>query len=294
MWGVATIALVLAGCGAEVGATATLFDAGGDATVADSDPDATTMLGPWGAPQKIGVASDAALNEDDGTLSYSGLELVFAVQNAADGNRKDLFYTSRPDLQSQFGIATKLPFSADGTSEETPRFSADDLSLFFAKTNGTNLLDVHVVTRSAPGSTDWSAPQLVPAVNSVNTDKWFMPCSNGTDYLMITNGDIGEGTVGQAPVIDNNLSSTSGETGTFLTKDCLTAYLASTRPDGSANHIYRSTRTAIGQPWSTPAMVTDFAGLGGNQQDPFISNDDRTFVFVSDVGGTNDVYISTR
>ncbi len=294
MRGLAMIALVLTGCGAQVGADATSPDAAGDATAADGDPDATVMLGPWGAPQKVGVASDAALNEDDGTLSYSGLEMVFAVQNAADNNRKDLFYTSRPDLQSQFGIATKLPFSADGTSEETPRFSADDLKLFFAKSTTDNGLDINVVTRSAPGSTTWSAPQLVTEVNSVNTDKWFMPCSNGTDYLMITNADVAEGTVGSAPVVDANLSSASGETGTFLTKDCLTAYFASSRPDGAANHIYRSTRTAIGQPWSTPAMVTDFAGLGGNQQDPFISNDDRIFVFVSDVGGTNDVYISTR
>ena len=64
--------------------------------------------------------------------------------------------------------------------------------------------------------------------------------------------------------------------------------------DGTNVHLFTSQRTAIGQPWSAPVQVTDFAMLGGNQQDPFIATDNRTFVFASDAGGTNDVYISVR
>jgi hypothetical protein len=267
-------------------------DVGDDAAVAGDAPTVDAPLGPFGPPQKVAVAGTGNLAEDDGTLSYSGLEMVFAVVNAGDNNRKDLFYTSRPDLQSAFGTPVKLPFSADGTAEETPRFSADDLTLFFAKTNGANNLDIMRVTRPSAGSTSWSAPQLVQGVNSTGVDKWFMPCT-GNRYLMIVGQDIGEGVLGGGPpVISAELSSPQTETGTFLTQDCLTAYFASTR-DGT-NRIYTSTRTAIGQPWTTPTVVTDFAALGGAQQDPFLSNDGRTFVLVSNVDGNNDVYISTR
>jgi len=291
MRGTAIFVIVLAGCGASLGTPDNPVDsAGGDD---DAPPDAT-VLGPWGPPTKITIAASGTLDEDDGSLSYSGLELVFAVKNVADGGLKDLFYSSRPDLQSAFGPATKLPFSADGTSEETPRFAADDLTLFFAKTNGTNGLDIHRVTRATAGSTNWSQEQVVSGINSTGTDKWFMPCSVSSDYLMILDADVAEGTVGNLPAVVTELSSASGETGTFLSPDCLTAYFASSRPDGNTNNIYQSTRTAIGQPWSTPVIVTDFAMLGGDQQDPFISNDNRTFVFVSNVDGTNDVYISTR
>ena len=88
------------------------------------------------------------------------------------------------------------------------------------------------------------------------------------------------------------LSSSDGETGTFLTQDCLTTYFASSR-DGT-NRIYTASRPTLDAPWSTPAIVVDVAALGGDQQDPFIAIDQRTFVFVSDADGTNDVYISTR
>lgn len=263
-----------------------------DAPPPDDTPAPDAPLGAWGPPQKVGVAA-TGLREDDASLSQSGLEMVFAVINDADG-QKDLFYTSRPDLQSAFGPATKLPFSADNSAEETPRFSDDDLTLFFAKTNGANALDIHRVTRPTAGSQTWSAPSLVQGVNGTLVDKWFMPCE-GNRYLMILVADVAEGTLGGgAPQVVAELSTPQSETGTFVTPDCLTTYFASTRPDGATNRIYTSSRTAVGQPWSTPVVVDDFAAIGGDQQDPFISRDQRMFVFVSNVDGTNDVYISTR
>src|SRR6188768_253790 len=117
------IAACAAACGAGVG-NADTVDAGGDDDVApdiDAPVDAE-VLGAFGTPQKIAVAALANLQEDDGTLSYSGLELVFAVQNAGDNNRKDLFYTSRATPTAAFDPPTLLPFSAVGTAEETPRF----------------------------------------------------------------------------------------------------------------------------------------------------------------------------
>lgn len=287
------VALSCAACGATIGVSGGPDASGDDGQAIDSAIDAE-VLGAWGPPAKVTVAADGALAEDDATLSYSGLEMVFAVVNAADGNRKDLFYASRPDRSSPFANAVKLPFSGTGTSEETPRFSADDLTLFFAKTVTGNGLDIHSVTRPSAGSQMWGTPQVVVGVNSGGTDKWFMPCS-GNRFLMIVGGDIAEGTLGGgAPTTVAELSSAQTETGPMLTQDCLTVTFASTRPDDLKNNMYTSQRAAIGQPWSTPTMVIDFAMLGGDQSDPFIATDNRTFMFTSNIGGTNDVYISTR
>lgn len=294
MRGCLGIAALLAACGARIDANQANPDASPDDIDAADDIDARTdaPLGAFGPPAKIGAAADPALQEDDGTLSYSGLELVFAVQNAADNNRKDLYLSSRADLASAFGPAMLLPFSAIGTSEETPRFSADDLTLFFAQTNGTNALDIFRVTRPAAGSLAWGMPQSVAGVNTTAVEKWFMPCDNNR-YLVIVGGDLAEGVLGGGlPVVVPELSSTASETGTFLTQDCLTVYFASTR-DGT-NRIYTATRTAVGQPWTTPTTVDFFAVLGGDQQDPFIATDQRTFVFASNADTTNDIYISTR
>ncbi|MBS1122584.1 MAG: hypothetical protein H6Q90_4812 [Deltaproteobacteria bacterium] len=292
------LVLVAASAACSAGATVGAGGIDSGSNEIDSPPpiDAAALdaevLGPFGAPQQITTAATGLL-EDDGTLSFSGLELVFAVVDAADSNRKDLFYASRPDLQSPFGGATKLAFSTTGTTEETPRFSGDDLTLFFAKTNGANGIDVHQVTRPAAGSQSWGTPQLVD-VNSTATDKWFSPCA-GNRYLMIVGGDIAEGTLGDGPpAVVPELSSAQSETGTFVTQDCLTVYFASNRPDAVKTQLYRATRPALAAPWKTPVLITDFATLGGDQQDPWISPDERTFVFVSNVSGTNDLYISTR
>jgi hypothetical protein len=282
---------LLCACGATITTEQGVPDGGGDDDAA-LEPDAL-VLGAWGPPAAITTAADAVANEDDGTLSYSGLELIYAKANATD---KDLFYASRLALTDPFGPGTLLPFSATGTAEETPRFAADDLTLFFAKTNGANSLDIYKVTRPTPGSTQWSLPPvLVAGVNSTAVEKWFMPCG-GTRYLVNVGGDIAEGTLGGgAPVVDPNLSSAQTETGNFLTQDCLHVYFASTRPPGTGvNRLYTSSRMTISDPWSMPVVIADFAALGGNQEDPFLATDERTFVFVSNVGGTKDVYISVR
>jgi WD40-like Beta Propeller Repeat len=290
-WG---LALACVGCGATIANTSTSDGNGTDGNPQDDAAIDAEVLGAWAPPAKISVAAATGLDEDDGTLSYSGLELVFAVVNAADADRKDLYYASRPDLLSQFGPATKLPFSVNGTSEETPRFSTDDKTLFFAKTVANRGLDIHQVTRPAAGSQMWGTPTLVAGVSSAGTDKWFMPCT-GNRYLMIVGGDIAEGTLGGGPPTPvAELSSAQNETGPWLTDDCLTVFFASARPDGNNVHLYTSQRTAIGSPFSAPTLVTDFAMLGGDQQDPFIAPNNRTFVFASNAGGTNDIYISTR
>lgn len=267
---------------------------GGDAGVDGAGPDAF-MLGPWGTPAKVTGASTAA-NEDDGTLANGGLEMVFAVADPADGNNKDLYVMTRATLTSPWGTPAKLPFSATGSSEETPRFSPNNKTLYFAsnRAGGLGLLDIYRVTRQTPGGA-WSAPALVPGVNTAANEKWFMPCGMTNDYLVIQGGDLASGTVGGAgPTVVAELSAAApaNETGSFLTGDCLTTYFASTR-SGTAK-IYTSHRTSTTTAWQSPTPVDDFAAVGGDQEDPWLSDDGHLFVFVSNASGSKDVYISVR
>lgn len=252
------------------------------------------MLGPWGIPAKVPGASGTA-GEDDGTLGSGGLELVFAVQDPADGNNKDLYIMTRATTTAAFGMPSKLPFSVTGSSEETPRFSANGKTLYFASNRATGIggLDIYRVTRQNAGS-PWSTPALVPGVNTTANEKWFMPCGMSGDYLVILGGDIAAGTIGGAPpVIVAELSApNANETGTFLTGDCLTTYFASVR--SGTNKIYTSHRTSLTTAWQAPTAVDDFMMIGGAQEDPWLADDGRTFVFVSDASGSKDVYISVR
>ena len=251
------------------------------------------MLGPWGVPAKVPGASGAA-GEDDGTLGSGGLELVFAVQDPADGNNKDLYIMTRTTTSSAFGLPTKLPFSVTGSSEETPRFSPNGKTLYFASNRGAvGNLDIYRVTRQNAGD-PWSQPALVPGVSTTALEKWFMPCGMTNDYLVIQGGDIAKGTIGGGPptVVTELSAPNANETGTFLTSDCLTVYFASVR--SGTNRMYTSHRTSLTTAWQAPAPVDDFAMIGGEQEDPWLADDGRMFVFVSNASGSKDIYISVR
>jgi WD40-like Beta Propeller Repeat len=287
MWG----SLALVACEAHI--TGGALRDGGD--VDDGGLDAAP-LGPWSTPTKVSPAATLA-TEDDVTLSGDALEAVWAIQVA---NGKDLYYASRPAIGAPWSLATRLPFSGDAASEETPRFSPDDITLYFSSDRDNGRLDIYGVSRPKPGSTEWSGARPLDdkLINSLaNVEKWFAVCTEGY-YVMAKGGggstDLVEGKLGSGvePKPITVLNTDDTETGAWLSRDCLTLYFASTRTDPEL--IYSSHRASVDAPWGPPTPMRDFAALGGDQEDPWLSPDGRTFVFASSAGGNKDIYLSTR
>lgn len=274
-----------------------------DAGDVDAPPDAMGTFAPWATPAMVPGAS-SGIGEDDGSLSNSKLEMIFSKSDPnIDNGRKHLYWMSRPSVTSmQWSAPVRLAFNVDGTSDETPRFSADDKTLYFASNRAgtTGGLDIWQTTRPTVGvATGWSTPTQVPGVNSAQTDKWFLPCSLG-HYLMVssrspsTNDDIYEGTLGgAAPALSTLSDAAQGDTGPFLSADCKTTYFASQR--SGTNRIYTATRPTATGAWSAPQALADFTAVGMAQEDPYLSEDQRTFVFsVLTAANNKDVYITTR
>jgi Tol biopolymer transport system component len=294
--------LLLAACGARLSDGAgerDLPDAESptDAQAIDAAADAAP-LGPWSLATKVLVASTIEV-EDDVTLSSNALEMIFAITDA-DTDTKDLYYTSRSSMTARWGTVAKLPFDLP-SSEETPRFSGDDRTLYFASDRAVaGDLDIYMVSYSAAGSTRWGQPQPVPGLDTSATEKWFTPC--GSDRYVVVRStadndtDLFEGTLGGGPPRPLDiLNSPDTDTGAFLTQDCLTIYFASTRV--TPEKIFVSHRTTVDSPWDRPMPVDDFkiTGGSGNQEDPWLSADGRTFAFASDIAADNkDIYLSTR
>ena len=291
--------LLFPACGANITGTAeTAHDAGvvDTARVPDATADALT-LGPWSAPAAFPAGATTA-DEDDVTLSSTALEMIFAVSGATG---KTLYYTSRKAIGAAWSQIEPLPFSST-MSDETPRFSGDDMTLYFSsdrnKTAGD--LDIYTVSRTMTGSNAaWGKLAPVPGINTTAVEKWFAPCGNGRFVVVQARTDTGtdllEGTLGgAAPAPLDVLNSAMNETGAFLTQDCLTIYFASNR--NTRAQIFVSHRKAIDQPWQQPVTVDDFkiGAFTDNQEDPWLSADGRTFAFASDASGSKDIYLSTR
>jgi hypothetical protein len=295
-----TLLLLLCACKAEIGG-GNPADPDGGATDGAGNADAVGTFGPWSAPMLV-MGASSAVAEDDGTLSNSKLELIFAKADPAiDAGRKHLYWMVRMTETATWSIPVRLAFNVDGTSDETPRFSADDKTLFFAsgRAGSAGQNDIWSTTRPTIGvATGWLTPTRLGEISSTLNDKWCMPCAAGR-YLMIssrapsTTEDVYEGTTGAAPTLVAELSSNASETGPYLSPDCLTMYFASNR--SGSNRIYKSTRSAITAPWSAPQIVPDFMAIGMAQEDPWLSDDQRTFVFsVLTATANKDVYLTTR
>ncbi len=271
-------------------------DSGGP--IADASPLAdAVMLGPWGTPMKIPGASSAANAEDDSTMSWAGTELVFAI---VVGGVKHLYSASYTN--GTFGTPALMSFS--GVDEdESPRFSTDDLTLYFgsSRNSGNGTLDIYATRRTAVGM-PWQTPAIVVGPNTpTKTEKWYAPC-DGNHYLVIGTSaagdtDVYEGIVGAAPSPVTALNSASSEISAFMTKDCLTMYFASSRNQATTGvDIFTSHRATVASPWDPPALVAPF-DTTDNEEDPWISPDQRTFVFARASAATpaqKDLYISTR
>lgn len=258
-------------------------------TSPDGATDGTPPLGAWGTPAKIPGASGAA-DEDDGTLSQNQLELYFKRVDAGDAN---LYMMTRASVTSPWSTPIPLDvLNTTGNDEESPRLSADDLTLYFGREG-----QVFRSTRAAVGGA-WGAPAPVDTLNTGAYEKWAVACDGG--YAMVSRSvtnrgqDLFEGTLaGGANTALVQLNSTGQEQGTYITTDCLRVYFQSNRAAGQFD-IYMASRVTATAAWSNPTVLPDFNTTTSSEEDPWISADQRTFVFASDASGSKDLYMSTR
>ena len=262
-------------------------DAGSNVTL-----DGPAALGPWGTPMPIAGADDATNQEDDPTMSSDGLELYYGV--AVPMGQKNLFKMTRATRSDPFSNPKALTAFNTSASNESPRLSYDDLTIYIGQ-NG----DIYQATRAAVGGT-FGALSIVAGVSTTTEyEKWLSVCGDGSHFVVSrlngANGqDLYQGTLGGgAGTLIANLSSTFSETSTFVSKDCLTLYFASNRANGT--QIYYSTRATINDAWGDPVPAPAPFATGMDNEDASYTPDGHLFVFASTQGnGTKDLYLSTR
>jgi len=291
---VAAALLLLAACKAELSASdsADASNSQPDSKVfLDAAIDSPLMLGAWGTAELVPGASDDTLAEDDATLSSNKLELYFKRTDVGTGS--NLYVITRTTLTSPWSTPPlALGILNSDVDEESPRLSADDRTMYFGR-NG----QIYQTTRTAVGQPWGAATEVIP-LNTAAYEKWAAVCGGG--YAIVSrnttaNGqDLFEGTVtGGAPTAITAFNTTFAEQGTLLSTDCLHLYFQSNR-DNNQFDLFEATRSATNAQWSNPNKMLDFNTTTSSEEDPWVSTDQRVFVFTSNINGTKDVFISTR
>jgi Tol biopolymer transport system component len=276
------------------------FDAsrGADAASGPIDgPSFDAPLGLWTAAVAVDGASLPMVNQDDPTLNSTQTELYFKKPGAAGDY--DLFWMTRVSPSDPWGMPAPLTqLNTSATTDESPRLSPDDLTLYFGKGG-----DIYMSTRASTAD-PWGPPSPVTEVNTATYEKWMAVCNGG--YYLVSRGvarannttdqDLFVGQLGSnmPSALAAQISATgSNEISSFLSADCKTAFFAS---NSSGNvQIYTATRSDPTSPFSAPTLYENF-GTATDDEDPWISPDQRTFILASIRGGstTKAVYMSTR
>jgi Tol biopolymer transport system component len=254
-------------------------------------------LGPFGAPVKIGVVSGPG-QEDDPTLSDDLLLIVW------DGGG-DLWQSTRADTGAQWGTPQILSVVNSSSGETTPELSPGGLTLFFGsgRPGGLGGGDIYVSTRSTRTS-PWGSPTWEPELSSSGEDTTPTPMPDGLtmtlsstragtwDLYRATRMSAGGVWSTPTPVTELNTSAVDSEP--WIDPSDMVIYFSSDRAGGAGGRdIWTASRPAPGAPFGPATLVTD-ASTPSEEQDPWLTADQRVLIFASDRAGTWDLSMATR
>jgi hypothetical protein len=252
-------------------------------------------LGAFSPPRIISELSDPAADDTEPTLSDDELEIYFASTRLA--GRKQIFgskRTSRSDRWDVPALVNELATSVGITY--SPELSRDGLTLWFVsdRPGGQGDIDVYVSTRTARGAA-WSLPTNATDLNTAACEIDPGPLPEH-DQMIVTRCDaIGHNHLNLAVRADagapwgpavylDQLNTTEKEGDPAFARDGLALYFATTRD--SPNHdnradIWITIRSSLSEPFQAPTPVEGLNILEVDDQDPWISNDERHIVFTS-------------
>jgi hypothetical protein len=266
-----------------------------DVAVADAAGTCDSQA-PFGAPRLISELSD--LGALDGTLRLMPDELtgyMWSYTQRADG---DLYYVTRSALDLPFTM-TRVTSVSTASQELDPTFTSDGSMVVFRRSGPGD--DLYVAPISAPGVLGTVTP--INAVNGASTEAQpFMPLGRNELYFQSTRtmaGDIyistwSGGTTFSTPTLVAGLATPSVEGDPVVTGDGLTIYYRSDAPAAIARfNIYVATRASTTDPFGAPQLVPN-VNTPADDGPSWISPNGCRLYISSDLGGTNDIYVSTR
>ncbi|MCP4261608.1 MAG: hypothetical protein GY774_29510 [Planctomycetes bacterium] len=197
----------------------------------------------FGEPVNLGPTVNATSSwQGEPSISADGLSLYFASDRSGEAGDSDLWVTTRPTIDDDWGEPVNLGRIINSTAkEENPCISADGLELYFAsnRKGGYGGHDIWITRRQT------------------KQDLWGIPTNLG-------------------PTINTGMMDISP----CITADGLSLYLACYQRDGIGCYdLFVSERMTVENPWSEPARLGPDVNFEYNDVVPSISADGLTLFY---------------
>ncbi len=164
----------------------------------------------WGTAVDLGVTVNSSADDGGACISADGLSLYFMSKRSGGQGKKDIWVTTRPTINADWGVPTNLgPTVNSSSSEFAPNITADGLTLIFSSNRPVmhgSWSNLWVTTRRTT-SDPWREPfNLGPFINtndgvdfadiSPDGSTLFVSC-----YKLQRSGAYGRYDIWQAPII---------------------------------------------------------------------------------------------
>ena len=273
--------------------TTVAADAAAPGADASQQPDAAP-LGPWSAPQSIGLGGVGAF-DDDPSLTADLLEMYFNSDRVS-GNA-DIFVTRRTSTDAPWGLPVRVDELSSVYVETAPEVSLDGLTIIFASDHGVNDNDIYVAQRGNRFD-PWSLPMLMTQLSSAVSDIPGCATADGGTILVSRVTPSGDYDVHLAVSTGGvytfepvpGLDGPDDDVGGCMSPALDPIYLESDRATGSID-LFVASRGLLG---SYDVAPIDELNSGAADDDVWVSPDGRHLFFHSDRDGAHRIYEATR
>ena len=299
----------LTGCDAErVLAIARALDGGGnpgDAGPSDVGDamDAPSDGGAFGTPQVITGLRGDAFDVQDPSMTSEELELYFT---SPTGGQNDIWLARRTLTTDPWGAGALVSELSSPQNDEDPEVSVDGLNLFFSSDRGGDGVHLYVSQRRTR-DTPWEQPVRVDGLGSATLD--VAPAVDRTQlYLAFASqrGAASDLHLFAATRPDASaawqlageltaLNSTSRDTDPALFAQGRSLIFASLRAaPGGKTDLFQTSRSDVSSPFASSVDSISALTTSASEEDPWVSQDGRHILFVSDRDGRSRIYEAWR
>ena len=281
----------------------------------------------WSIPRSLGSVINSAYNDQHPAISKDGLSLYFSSDRPGGHGDFDLWVSQRASVDDPWEPPINLGVNINTPGRDlAPNLSPDGLTLYFHAPGACGGSDLFVSHRkNRRDDFGWEpAENLGCEINSGVNDAGptFFEKEDGNAVMYFTSlsrpGGMGDfdiyrsrmredGTFGPADLVIE-LSTSSRDTRTAISRDGREIYISSERPGGAgSSDLWVSVRKNTESAWGLPTNVATDAPPGTDpallinttsfEGAPALSWDGRTLYFYSTKPGgmgAADLYVSTR
>ncbi len=291
--------------GALAGALATL--AGCDAerilAVAKAPDGGGSDGGSFGAPQVIAGLRGDAFDVQDPSMSHEELDLYFT---SPTGGLNDIWVARRTLTSDPWGSGMLVTELSSPQNDEDPQLSVDGLNLFFSSDRGGDGMHVYV-SRRRTRDTPWEQPVRVDGLGASTLD--LAPAVDRAQLYLVFASQRGTASdlhlyaavrpdasaAWQSAGELTALGSTSRDTDPALFTEGRGLIFASRRTaPGGKTDLFQTARSDVSSPFAARVDPVSDLNTTSSEEDPWVSEDGRHILFVSDRDGRSRIYEARR